>query len=131
MKTAILYTRVACKTTETIDKDCSIVKQEKQLRKYCRDHNIQVIDVVKEFSSGLTFNRQEFKRMLKTFKNVENRPDLLLFTEWNKFSRDVIEADIIIRELVKFKILPEAINSPLVLFKKYKYYEDCSIIYSC
>lgn len=111
MKTANLYIRVS--TDEQADKGYSQRHQEEQLRKYCVEKNIEVLNVYKEDYSAKTFNRPEIKRMLVSFKITSNRPNLLLFTKWDRFSREISGAYDMISTLDGFGIEPQAIEQPL------------------
>jgi site-specific DNA recombinase len=111
MKTAILYFRVS--TDEQAEKGYSLQYQEEQLRRYCEVNNIQVIGAYTEDFSAKTFNRPEFKKMLLSFKQSTQRPNLLLFTKWDRFSRNISSAYEMIGILDGFGVEPHAIEQPL------------------
>ena len=113
MRKAILYIRVS--TDEQADKGYSLGHQEERLRKYCEVQNIEVMDLYKDDYSAKTFNRPEFTRLLKTLRKHRARADLLLFTKWDRFSRNTGDAYRMINTLGKLGIDPQAIEQPLDL----------------
>jgi site-specific DNA recombinase len=113
MRKAILYIRVS--TDEQADKGYSLQHQEERLRKYCEMQNIQVTDLYQDDYSAKTFNRPEFTRLLNGLKKHRARADLLLFTKWDRFSRNTGDAYGMINTLGKLGIDPQAIEQPLDL----------------
>lgn len=87
MKKADLYVRVS--TDEQADKGYSIRSQEEVLRKYCGIQNIAVRKVIYEDYSAKTFNRPAWTEMLDKLRKEKGKSiDLLLFTKWDRFSRN-------------------------------------------
>jgi site-specific DNA recombinase len=111
LKKAVLYFRVSM--DEQAEKGVSLRYQEEQLRKYCESNNIQVIGAYTEDYSAKTFNRPEFKKMLVSFKNSSQRPNLLLFTKWDRFSRNIGDAFEMIGKLDDFGVEAQAIEQPI------------------
>ncbi|MEK6616864.1 MAG: recombinase family protein [Bacteroidota bacterium] len=112
-KTAILYIRVS--TDEQADKGYSLIHQEERLRKYCELHGINVIGLFKDDHSAKTFNRPEFNKLLEFLKKHKKVVDLLLFTKWDRFSRNAGDAYSMINSLDKLGLEPQAIEQPLDL----------------
>ena len=114
MKKADLYVRVS--TDEQADKGYSIRSQEEVLRKYCGIQNIAVRKVIYEDYSAKTFNRPAWTEMLKSLKKEKGKSvDLMLFTKWDKFSRNAGDAYQMINILRKTGIDPQAVEQPLDL----------------
>ncbi|GAA4924699.1 recombinase family protein [Mucilaginibacter defluvii] len=114
MKQADLYVRVS--TDEQADKGYSIRSQEEVLRKYCSIQQITVINVIYEDYSAKTFNRPAWSKMLAAYKKEKRRTaDLLLFTKWDRFSRNAGDAYQMINVLRKVGIEPQAVEQPLDL----------------
>ncbi len=90
MKKAILYLRVS--TDEQADKGYSIKYQEERLLKFCEMQGYEVVEIFKEDYSAKTFNRPEFNKLLLYLKKLKHRPELLLFTKWDRFSRNTGDA---------------------------------------
>ena len=110
---AILYIRVS--TDEQADKGYNLLHQEDRLRKYCELQNIEVMALFKEDYSAKTFHRPEFTKLLEFLKKNKSVADLLLFTKWDRFSRNAGDAYSMINTLDKNGIEPQAIEQPLDL----------------
>lgn len=113
MKKAIIYIRVS--TDEQADKGYSLRHQEEYLRKYCEMNNILVVELVKEDYSAKTFDRPAFTKMLAKLKGRQLRADLLVFTKWDRFSRNAPDAYGMISTLNKIGVEPQAVEQPLDL----------------
>jgi len=110
---AILYIRVS--TDEQADKGYSLQHQEERLRKYCELQGIEVIFLFKDDHSAKTFIRPEFTKLLAFIRKNKNCADLLLFTKWDRFSRNAGDAYGMINTLNKLTVEPQAIEQPLDL----------------
>lgn len=110
---AIIYIRVS--TDEQADKGYSLKHQLERLEKYCELQNIDVVAVYKEDYSAKTFNRPEFTKLLATLKKHKNYADLLLFTKWDRFSRNAGDAYGMINQLNRLGVEPQAMEQPLDL----------------
>lgn len=113
MKKAIIYIRVS--TDEQADKGYSMRHQEEYLRKYCEMNSIQMLEVVKEDYSAKTFIRPSFNKLLVRLKTKKIRADYLMFTKWDRFSRNAPDAYAMISTLNKIGIEPQAVEQPLDL----------------
>lgn len=109
---ADLYIRVS--TEEQADKGFSQRYQEEVIRRHCEVNSIQIKSVIYEDYSAKTFNRPQWIKLFKSYKvNKGSRPQLLLFTKWDRFSRNTAEAYATIRSLEAWSIQPVAIEQPL------------------
>ncbi|WP_313101617.1 recombinase family protein [Epilithonimonas sp.] len=113
MEKADLYIRVS--TDEQADKGYSQRDQEERLRRYCENKSIVVGQVIYEDYSAKTFNRPEWIKLLDTLRKKSSRTNLLLFTKWDRFSRNAGDAYQMINILKKLKVEPQAIEQPLDL----------------
>jgi site-specific DNA recombinase len=113
MKRAILYIRVS--TDEQADKGYSQRDQDERLRRYCNNQNIQIDKVVFEDHSAKSFKRPEWERLLLGVKKRTERPDYILFTKWDRFSRNAGDAYQMINLLNGLGIEPQAVEQPLDL----------------
>ena len=111
MKTADLYVRVS--TDEQAEKGYSQRDQDERLRKYCALNNIEIRKVIFEDYSAKTFNRPEWKKLLLTLKKEKGKSDLILFTKWDRFSRNTGDAYQMISILRRNGVEPQAIEQPL------------------
>ena len=114
MKTADLYIRVS--TDEQADKGYSQRNQEEILRKYCEISRINVRKAIFEDHSAKTFNRPRWQEMLLELKKTKGRhKDLILFTKWDRFSRNSGDASQMMNILNNLGVEPQAIERPLDL----------------
>jgi site-specific DNA recombinase len=114
MKIADLYIRVS--TDEQKDKGYSQRNQQEQLSKYCTISNIQIGRIIFEDHSAKNFNRPEWKKLLASIRRDKGgKTDLILFTKWDRFSRNTADAYQMINTLRKFGIEPQAVEQPLDL----------------
>ena len=92
MKTADLYIRVS--TDEQADKGYSQRDQEERLLRYCEVKDIAVRNIYIEDYSAKTFNRPQWAKLLTGLKRQRNNKSttLLLFTKWDRFSRNISQA---------------------------------------
>lgn len=111
MKIADLYIRVS--TDEQADKGYSQRSQEEVLQRYCQANDIAVRKVIFEDHSAKTFNRPEWAKLVTYLRGHKNASDLVLFTKWDRFSRNAPDAYQMISTLRKFGVEPQAIEQPL------------------
>src|ERR1035438_7312439 len=102
MKIADLYIRVS--TDEQADKGYSQRSQDEMLRRYCEINSIEVRKVIFEDHSAKTFNRPEWTKFLSDLRRQRGQSDLILFTKWDRFSRNAGDAYQMISWLRKFAI---------------------------
>ncbi len=114
MPSACLYIRVS--TDEQAIRGYSPRNQEDRLTKFCLAHNIDILNTVFEDHSAKTFDRPAWSAMMATFRrNKLLRPDLLLFTRWDRFSRNTGDAYYMISQLHHLGITPQATDQELDL----------------
>jgi len=112
MQVADLYIRVS---TDEQTKGYSPRSQEAVLRDYCYAKDIEVRYVVFEDYTAKHFDRPEWKRLMALLRRQQNQSNLLLFTKWDRFSRNASDAYQMIGTLKKLGIEPQAIEQPLDL----------------
>jgi site-specific DNA recombinase len=113
MRKAILYIRVS--TDEQADKGYSQNHQEERLRKFCEINGYVVVSVYREDYSAKTFNRPRFNELLTFLRKNKNKANLLVFTKWDRFSRNTADAYGMISTLEKLGVESQAIEQPLDL----------------
>ncbi|WP_236937667.1 recombinase family protein [Flavobacterium coralii] len=113
MKIADLYIRVS--TDEQADKGYSQRNQEEVLKRYCEINSIQVRNIIFEDHSAKSFVRPEWKKLEQGLKRSRGKVDLVLFTKWDRFSRNAGDAYQMINKLRNFGVEPQAIEQPLDL----------------
>lgn len=113
MKIADLYVRVS--TDEQADKGYSQRDQEERLRRYCEINSIAVNKVIYEDHSAKSFVRPAWNKLLAEIKRTKGKRNLILFTKWDRFSRNAGDAYMMIGILRKLGIEPQAVEQPLDL----------------
>jgi len=114
MQTAYLYIRVS--TDEQAIKGYSLPFQEERLQSYCLQHRICILRTIREECSAKTFDRPGWKNlMIDLNRHKKEHPDLLLFTKWDRFSRNTADAYYMIRLLGNLHVKPQATEQPLDL----------------
>ncbi|MDE1193140.1 MAG: recombinase family protein [Arachidicoccus sp.] len=113
MKTADIYVRVS--TDEQADKGYSQRDQEERLRKYCEISCIDIRNVIYEDYSAKTFNRPEWAKLLILLRKKRGQTDLILFTKWDRFSRNAGDAYQMINILSNLGVDAQAVEQPLDL----------------
>lgn len=114
MKVANLYIRVS--TDEQADKGYSQRNQDETLQWYCQLQGITVGQIIYEDHSAKTFNRPAWQSMLSAFKKKSAaKPSYILFTKWDRFSRNAADAYQMINFLRTHGVEPQAIEQPLDL----------------
>jgi site-specific DNA recombinase len=110
---ADLYIRVS--TDEQAEKGYSQRDQEDRLRKYCIFKKIEIRDVIYEDYSAKTFKRPAWKKLLENLRAKRGHTNMVLFTKWDRFSRNAADAFQMINILRKLGVEPGAIEQPLDL----------------
>ena len=113
MRIADLYIRVS--TDEQADRGYSQRDQDERLHKYCEINSIQVRKVVYEDHSAKTFTRPAWTKLLVDLRKHRGHSDLILFTKWNRFSRNAGDAYQMISTLRRLGVEPQAVEQPLDL----------------
>lgn len=113
MQSAYLYIRVS--TDEQATKGYSLRYQKDALLRYCQSNNIQVHKIFSEDCSAKTFNRPEWREMISELQQIrkESRPEQILFTKWDRFSRNIGNAYVMLEKLNRLGVEAHAIEQPL------------------
>jgi site-specific DNA recombinase len=112
-QSAYIYLRVS--TDEQAIKGSSLKIQEEVLRQYCVLRNFNIDKIFVEDHSAKTFNRPQWKKLIGELNQSKSRPTLLLFTRWDRFSRNTGQAYYAIKTLRQLGVEPHAIEQPLDL----------------
>jgi DNA invertase Pin-like site-specific DNA recombinase len=110
---ADLYVRVS--TDEQADKGYSQRDQAERLQRYCEVNKITVRRIIFEDHSAKNFNRPQWMDLLQDVKRKQSMVDFILFTKWDRVSRNAADAYQMINTLRKIGIEPQAIEQPLDL----------------
>lgn len=110
MKRAAIMSRVS---SDEQAKGYSLGVQTEALENYCLRNNIEVVYAFTEDHSAKSFERPAFKEFLEYLKNNKGNIDLFLFTSWDRFSRNSMDAYQMIDRLSKLGIETQAIEQPI------------------
>lgn len=114
MATAALYIRVS--TDEQAIRGFSQSNQEGRLKAHCLYQGYTILQVVFEDYTAKTFNRPAWNTLIKGWRErPKQRPNHLLFTRWDRFSRNTTDSYYMINRLKRWGIEPQAIDQPLDL----------------
>jgi site-specific DNA recombinase len=110
MKT-IIYTRVS--TDEQAKNGHGRDMQSEVLSKYCEINKLEIAKEFAEDYSAKDFNRPEWKK-LETFVKA-NRKDIsqVLFTKWDRFSRNLEESMRVLRKFSDWGVALNSVEQPL------------------
>ena len=108
---AIIYTRVS--TDEQADKGFSLRHQKMLLETYCTAKKLEIVKYYQEDYSAKNFNRPEFKKLMDFVKENKKNIDAIVFTKWDRFSRNLEESLSMIRIFRNYGIEIIAVEQPL------------------
>jgi site-specific DNA recombinase len=110
---AIIYTRVS--TDDQKNYGYSLPHQKFVLEGFCKAMNYNIISHFQEDYSAKNFNRPEFNKLMAYVKANRKKVDLLLFTKWDRFSRNQYDAMRMMRSLRDLGVQVNAAEQPLDL----------------
>ena len=113
MKNVIIYTRVS--TDEQAKSGYSLSHQKYVLETYCKHHNLNILGHYQEDYSAKDFDRPEFKKLLNYCRLNKRIVDLLLFTRWDRFSRNTTDSYNMLQTLDRWGIAISSVEQPLDL----------------
>ncbi len=114
MSNVALYIRVS--TDEQADRGYSQRDQEERLKRYCETNNLKIDNLIFEDHSAKNFNRPGWNELLIYLRKKKSKIDKVLFTKWDRFSRNAGDAYQMISILKKLGVEVQAIEQPLDLF---------------
>ena len=111
---AVIYTRVS--TEDQAARGYSLIDQEEILRKACAQDKVEIVEHFQDDGySAKDFRRPGFQRMFGMLKSGQLVIDLFYVVKWDRFSRNIEESYIMIKELrslgVKVRCLEETLDS--------------------
>lgn len=112
MEEVVIMARVS---SDEQAKGYSLDIQKEGLIKYCSKHDLNIGHVIREDHSAKSFRRPAFTDFLKLAKKKKGRFNKLLFTTWDRFSRNATEAFAMIAKLKAMGIECIAIEQPIDL----------------
>ncbi len=114
MKNVVIYTRVS--TDEQAEKGFSLRHQKEQLENYCAQQGYRILHHFQDDYSAKNFSsRPEFQKLLRFVQSNQKEVDALLFTKWDRFSRNIEASYTMIRRFREMDIEVNSIEQPLDL----------------
>ncbi|WP_376779114.1 recombinase family protein [Chryseobacterium gleum] len=113
MSNVALYIRVS--TDEQADRGYSQRDQEERLKRYCETNNLKVNNLFFEDHSAKNFNRPAWNELLTVLRKKSSKVNKVLFTKWDRFSRNAGDAYQMINILRKLGVEVQSIEQPLDL----------------
>lgn len=111
MPVVYLYIRVS--TDEQAVKGYSQRSQLERLVHYCKYNSLVITETILEDCSAKTFNRPAWNKLMTKIKSLKNCPATILFTYWDRFSRNITDAYIMLEKLGKLGVSLQAIDQPI------------------
>ena len=108
MKNVLIYSRV-CKI-EQAENGHEFESQNKKLLRFCKKNGWNVLETFNEHHEGRGFNRPVYNQLFNCIKTGKTKVDMVLFTQWSRFSRDYTNAVNEIERLQKLGIGVNAIE---------------------
>lgn len=94
-------------------KGYSLDDQLERLSNYCERMNYQIVYTIKEDHSAKSFDRPEWNKLMGMIKSKELDIDQIIFTSWDRFSRNLTQALNMIERLRKIGITPQSAEQPI------------------
>lgn len=113
VRRGIIYTRVS--TDDQAENGYSLDHQEKISKAYCIMKEISMMQLFQEDYSAKNFDRPKWNQLVEFLKKNKKSIDCLVFTKWDRFSRNAEEAWKVIKMLQSFGIEIICIEQPLDL----------------
>ena len=103
---ALLYTRVS--REEQVKFGFSLEAQLESLKTYCEENHLKIRNIYSDegISGGSIKKRKAFQKMISDAQDG----DIILFTKLDRFSRNLLDANMIVQELMEKNVSIKAIN---------------------
>lgn len=91
----------------------SLDDQLEKLTTHCKYKGYEIVYIMREDHSAKTFDRPEWIKWMEQIKSKKIKVDEILFTSWDRFSRDLVGAFNMIKHLRGIGIAPQSIEQPI------------------
>lgn len=112
MKNIVIYTRVRNNDQAVVDSETK--KQLALCSKYCEIKKYNIVASFIETYSGQTLKGPEWKKIIELVKNGGDNISKIVFTDWDRFSRNRAETMQAIIALKKINVELECIEQPIM-----------------
>lgn len=106
MKVADLLIRARCADHQ--EQDLMLKTQEGLLRKFSLENQIKIRKTVVVRGPGHEFNQHTWPSYIKNIRRSKDKPELLLFTDWDRLTRNIASSLLWIAQLQKLGVKPMA-----------------------
>ncbi len=114
MKKIVKRVAIMCRvSSDEQAKGYSLDDQLERLMKYCERMNYEIVYIIKEDHSAKSFDRPEWSKWMKLIKTKQLQVDEILFTSWDRFSRNLTQSLNMIEGLRKKGITPQSVEQPI------------------
>ena len=110
MKRVTIYSRVNSVSQLLTEKENI---QLEKLKSYCKQNNYEIVHTINSVASGKRFDHLEWKNWIELIESGKLKTDELIFTTWDRFSRDSVGAFNMIEKLCSNGIKVQAIEQPI------------------
>jgi len=122
MKIADIYVRTRCDTPAL--HAAKEKHQETALEAYCQINNISIRQKVYDSCSAKDFDRPGWTHYFNQLLSSSTKPDLLLFTSWDRFSRNIEQTISMRSTLLNLGIVSMPIHSHDTLYEALQVYSS-------
>jgi DNA invertase Pin-like site-specific DNA recombinase len=113
MKNVLVYSRVS--TDEQAKTGYSLPDQEAKLKAFCVLKRLNIVGTFREDYSAKTFDRPQWRKILEFIRTNKGQVDTILFSRWDRFSRNAEESYGMFVTLRKLGVQVQAFEQPLDL----------------
>ncbi|MBL4862657.1 MAG: recombinase family protein, partial [Crocinitomicaceae bacterium] len=94
-------------------KGYSLDDQLERLTNYCERNDYEIVHIIREDHSAKSFERPDWKKWIELVKGRKLQADEIIFTSWDRFSRDLVGAFNMIKYLRGVGITPQSVEQPI------------------
>lgn len=109
MKRAIIYLRVP---SESIEDKMTLMNQKMTSSKFCESNNLEVVGIFEDYDAHESFNRLQFKQMIKRLEKKTLSADYLLIPSWSVFTKSAWHAAKMLAKLSAYNLEVKSISEP-------------------
>lgn len=109
----LIYIRVS--TDEQSNQGYSLEYQEILTTRHCELRKYNILQLYKEDYSAKTFERPQWRNLIAYIKANKGLVNKLVFSRWDRFSRNQSDAQSMIKQLEKLNVIIDCVEQPLDL----------------
>jgi len=114
MKKSAKRVAIMCRvSSDEQAKGYSLDDQLERLQNYCARMGYEIVYTIREDHSAKSFDRPEWNKWMKLIKSKQLKVDEILFTSWDRFSRNLTESLNMIATLRDMGVVPQSAEQPI------------------